>query len=302
MDALTRVAAVIKRGPLAPLYAPARTLVLAASRVKVRVMRAIARAIAAPLVLLPKSVQASVRHEFSPVARLDYAPQRILLHIDSVGTLYRTGACRKEPETIRWIEEHVKPGDVFYDVGANVGAYSLVAAKHGHGDVRVLAFEPSFGTYAALCRNVIVNGCEASITPYPFCLSAAPGRIAFAHSSLEPGSALHLASADGAKETVASVYRQEMLALSVDALVTQFGFPVPSHLKIDVDGTELDVLRGAAGTLRSDRVRSLQVEVSPREPSAAEVVRLLSESGFRLVSQAARGGGDRWSNYLFVRP
>jgi len=92
-----------------------------------------------------------------------------------------------------------------------------------------------------------------------------------------------------------------MLGLSVDFVVTQFGFPVPNHMKIDVDGTELEVLRGAARTLDSDRVRTIQVEVSPRDPSAAAVTALLEAKEFRLASETSRGGDNRWSNRLFVR-
>ncbi len=99
-----------------------------------------------------------------------------------------------------------------------------------------------------------------------------------------------------------TAYRQEMLGFSVDFLVTQFGFPVPNHVKIDVDGTELKVLRGAARTLDSDRVWTIQVEVSPRDPSAAQVTALLEAKAFRLASETPRGGDDRWSNRLFVRP
>jgi methyltransferase FkbM-like protein len=68
-----------------------------------------------------------------------------------------------------------------------------------------------------------------------------------------------------------------------------------------VDGTELNVLRGAAGTVDSGRVRTIQVEVSPRDPSAAQITALLADKGFRLACDTARGGGDRWSNRVFVR-
>jgi FkbM family methyltransferase len=302
MEVLRQVATAWQRGPFAPLYPPAKQLAVSTLRMRAAAASVLARAIRVPLRLLPIAVQANLKHAFAPVARLDYRAHRILLHVDSAGALYRTQACRKEPETIRWIEEYVRPGDVLYDVGANVGAYSLIAAKHCGGNVRVLAFEPSFASYAELCCNVVLNNCETSVIPHAICLTEAPGPVVFAHSSLEPGSALHLAGGREEMSGVAAAYRQETLGLSVDVLVTQLGFPVPNHMKIDVDGTELNVLRGAAGTLDSERVRTIQVEVSPQDPSAAEVTTLLVKKGFRLACDTARGGGDRWSNRLFVRP
>src|SRR5687768_15394448 len=107
MEVLMRLARVLKGGPLSPLYAPARTIGLRLLAVKATAESALARVVGAPLTLLPTGVQAKLKHGFTPVARLDYAAHEILLHVDSAGAVYRTRACRKEPETVRWIEEHV---------------------------------------------------------------------------------------------------------------------------------------------------------------------------------------------------
>jgi FkbM family methyltransferase len=299
MEVLRSVGAVVRRSPLAPLYPAARRVALSTIQLRAAADRLTARALRVPLSLLPVSIQANLKYAFAPTARLDYAPHRIRLHVDSAAALYRTHACRKEPETVRWIEEYVRPGDVMYDVGANVGAYSLIAAKHCGGDIRVIAFEPNFATYDQLCRNIVLNGCEGSVVPYPICLTEAAGPIAFGHSSLEPGSALHVVG--GGPTDAAPVYTQSMLGFSVDFLVKHLGFPTPHHMKIDVDGTEADVLRGATEALDSDRLRTIQVEVSPGEPSAREVDAILVDKGFRLAIETARGGGTRWSNRLFVR-
>lgn len=290
----------MKRGRLAPLVPAARRAVLAAIRVKDTLQAGLAAAVRAPLGVLPIAVQARLRHSFRPVAALDYRRHRILLHVDSAHALYRTAACRKEPETVQWIEEYIRPGDVLYDVGANVGAYSLIAAKHCGGNVSVLAFEPSFATYDELCRNVVLNGCEQCVIPLLVCLTEAPGLVNFGHSSLEPGSALHV-SDPAAAAGAAIVYRQQLLGLSIDQLIAEFGCPAPHHLKIDVDGAELAILRGAASTFAAGTIRTIQVEVSPQDASAAEVESWLAARGFRMVVRTARGGGSRWSNWLFVR-
>lgn len=301
MSLLTRTAAAMRGGPLAAWYPYVRDAVLALLRIKAAIAGGCARVIALSLGVLPTSVKARVKQSFRPTARLDYARHRILLHADSADALYRTAAVRKEPETVEWIENYVKPGDVLYDVGANVGAYSLIAAKHCEGNVTVLAFEPSFATYNDLCRNVVLNGCERSVVPFLMCLTAAPGIVRFGYSSLEPGSALHVTGSGTTGEPQGAVYAQQIPGLSIDTLVSQFGCPVPTHIKIDVDGTELDILQGAEQTLGDPRLRTLQVEVSPQDRSAADVRALLENRGFHLVSRTKRGGGVRWSNDLFVR-
>ena len=65
----------------------------------------------------------------TPVRRLDYEGSDIWLVMSSSAILKRLGSVAKEPFTVAYIEEHVKPGEVFYDIGANVGPYALIAAK-----------------------------------------------------------------------------------------------------------------------------------------------------------------------------
>lgn len=76
----------------------------------------------------------------------------------------------KEPETISWIETLIQPKDVFYDIGANVGVFSLFAGIFHKKLVKVFAFEPCYHNFNTLCRNTIVNDLRGVITP--FCLAA----------------------------------------------------------------------------------------------------------------------------------
>lgn len=287
---------------LGRLYPLAKRSVLATLRGKAALERAVAHAVRWPLALLPIGVRANLKQSFEPVARLDYDRHKILLHVDSATSLYRTLSCRKEPETVRWIEEYIRPGEVLYDVGANVGAYSLVASKYCGGDVTVFAFEPSFATYYELCRNVILNRCQSSIFPQMMCLTDMPGLVVFNYSSLEAGTAFHTVGTTGQSAIGdKAVYQQQVLGFSIDFLVERFGFPLPAHIKIDVDGTEESILRGAAKAFQSGAVRTVQLESSPRDVATTHIHAFMAENGFKLVSESARGGGETWKNYLFVR-
>ena len=71
--------------------------------------------------------------------RFDYNP-KILMCRESQRPIRRHLPCHKEPETCKWIDDYVKPGEVFFDVGACAGGYSFIAELKG---AKVYAFEPA---------------------------------------------------------------------------------------------------------------------------------------------------------------
>ncbi len=140
---------------------------------------------------LPDSVKLAIKTELEIVGKLDYDQQEILLAIESaIEYGIRTNSCKKEPETVQWIETLIREGDVLYDVGANVGAYSLVAAKFFNHKVKVYAFEPSFVNFAQLCKNVVLNRCSDCLYPLQIGLSDRTGVETFNYQNLDAGGAL----------------------------------------------------------------------------------------------------------------
>lgn len=251
--------------------------------------------------VVPTRSLAKLKLALNPIVRLDYPRHPIFLHADSELSLSRANACQKEPETIAWIEELFKPGEVFYDVGANVGAYSLVASKYLHGDVIIHSFEPSFSTYYELCKNIVLNKCDQNIYPHMIGLSSVSGSMVFNYHSLEIGDSLHILGEDltVGDAPLRPVFRQNIMAFTVDDLILRFDYPIPNHIKLDVDGTELEILKGAERTLQDPRVRSLLVEVHLLNGQAEKAESFLSKLGFKHVSETARGG-PYW-NYIFSR-
>jgi FkbM family methyltransferase len=228
--------------------------------------------------LLPGEVlQDAVRAE-----RLDYPDAEIRLRVTTRAERLRLKACAKEPFTIEWIHRCVRAGDVLYDVGANVGAYSLVAAKKPGGGARVFAFEPSYANVAALSANIVLNDAAEQVTPMPFALSNTDAMTVFGLRALEAGSARHTLGG-GPSEEGPTLYRQPVMTLRLDALVERFGLPQPNHIKLDVDGGELAVLEGAAHALASPALRSMLVEVSTS--LSAQIAEILERHGLRLDSK-----------------
>lgn len=255
------------------------------------------------LALLPAQARAIFKGSIHPATDLDYDKAKIKLAADNLMSFERSNACRKEPETIRWIEENVKKGDVFYDIGANVGAYSLVADKICGGDIKVYAFEPSFSTFQLLCKNVILNKSQGSIFPYMICVSEKERLETFNYFSIDAGQSKHTIGSntiDCLGEAFTPEYKQAIFAYSIDSLVDRWGFSSPNLIKLDVDGTELDILHGASTTLRSGTVRSILVEVSAEESRDRRISTFLHEEGF-VIDREVRHKNTVISNLIFKR-
>lgn len=173
----------------------------------------------------------------------------------------------KEPETIEWIKSFGN-GDVFYDIGANVGIYSLYCASL-HPGISVVAFEPAFVNFIALLRNRNMNG-YWNMTVLRLAVSDWDGSDFFD----VPDGVAGIAAARMPGQT----HREQVGVVSLDKFS---GYPAPDHIKIDVDGGELPIILGASKTL--NKAKSILVEVS-RE-TKRYVVPLVKKYGFKTVNR-----------------
>lgn len=143
---------------------------------------------------------------------------------------------RCEPGQLAEALRLVRPDSVVFDVGANVGLYSLLFARACQ---KVYAFEPVPSNLAWLARTLAANRI-ANVTVLPWAAGAESGLTAFAEGEHHSEGRL---DASGAMPA---------FAVSLDAFAARYGAR-PDLIKIDVEGGELDVLRGAEGLLRSGR-------------------------------------------------
>lgn len=238
------------------------------------------------------------------LGRLDYEKRRIFMSVSSFLQLGRLRACRKEPETVAWIESFVKPGDTFYDIGANVGAYSFVAWAVAGEKSKIFAFEPGAPTFAALKKNIELNNASNSITAYKIACTDKTGTFTFHYRSKKPGDASHALTKEGElpDEKFKAAAREEIKGFAVDDFIVQSRLSRPNHIKIDVDGSELAVIRGAVGTLKYPGLRSILIEIDEKRAEAGEIMTILENAGFRPRSKHRRGSArKRVFNYIFVR-
>jgi FkbM family methyltransferase len=214
----------------------------------------------------------------------------------------RTLSCSKEPETVQWIETMFRPGDVMWDIGANIGAYSLVAAKYHEGKVKVYAIEPSFLNFAQLCRNIAINDCGGIITPLNVALSEKTSIGKFNYQNLMIGGALHAfgAAVDHHNEAFAPVFSQDLMSYSIDDMIAAFSLRAPDHIKLDVDGIEPAIIAGASGLLADcKKVRTLLIEIAEKDGPLVEHLKSL---GFDIAQKHLAGSKDSGLyNCIFTR-
>jgi FkbM family methyltransferase len=210
----------------------------------------------------------------------------------------------KEPDTIEWIDSFVREGDVLYDVGANIGQYGLYAAKRLKGKCRVLAFEPEALNYARLNQNVVLNGLSEIVSGYCLAITDRTGLDFFYVKSFAPGASLHTYGrpVTQCEKAFPPRNRQGMMGVSLDDLTGRFGLPFPNHIKVDVDGLEEQVVRGAARVLTDARLKSVLIEVCMYQEVAPRIKTLFFESGWTLhnahVIDYTEG---KVQNLIFVR-
>lgn len=246
----------------------------------------------------------SLRRQVHPRATRRVGGLRIALAITSSSEHYRADTyATKEPETIDWLRSRLREGDVFFDVGANVGLYSIFAAMF-RPTARVYAFEPESHNFSSLCRNLLLNRLD-NVLPCCIPLSDREGFDAFHVYALEPGSALHSLGGPSELREGRETMRQGTIATTLDALTTRHGLPRPALLKLDVDGIEERILAGAESLLGGGVLRSILVEVTEPEGGGANwAQRRLSPFGFSLRERSAwsteiRGLESR--NFIFDR-
>jgi FkbM family methyltransferase len=176
------------------------------------------------------------------------------------------------PEMLAW-RRALRGGGLFVDVGANVGTYAIWAAELG---AEVIALEPACDTFALLEENIALNG-----YPVRAVQAAAGDHCGWTRftSGLDTGNSM---SCDGAMVT---------RLLSVDSLI---GSRPVAGMKVDVEGFEIDVLRGAGRALAEHRIGLIQIEWNEMSTFAVgtdrqPIAELLAGHGYQLYRPDAEG-------------
>ena len=162
----------------------------------------------------------------------------LLKHDDGISRTLnkKNGYARRELAFMTLIRENVKPGDVCFDVGANIGYVTLVLAKLSGKDGVVYAVEPTKQNYKVLKKNIILNGYENNIFAKRLAISNKTGKATLYLSGQSNLSSLsrHSKTVTGRKEEVDTMTVDEYLEDK----------KTPNMYKMDIEGHEVQVLNG----------------------------------------------------------
>jgi FkbM family methyltransferase len=176
-----------------------------------------------------------------------------------------------------FLKKHVRPGMRILDIGANLGLYSVLMARLAGPTGRVIGFEPDPELFASLQDNARLNGVQ--VEAHNLALGAAPGELTL-HKSIINSGDNHLGSPGN------PLFRRAVMTrvVRLDNLLPQLAVDL---IKIDVQGWELEVLRGMRATLAANPTVQVYFEFSPNGYVRAgstygELIAFFREAGLRI--------------------
>jgi FkbM family methyltransferase len=200
----------------------------------------------------------------------------------------------KEPITLAWIDTFGN-GETLYDIGANVGMYTIYAAVMRNANV--YAFEPEALNYAELNKNIYLNELHGQVLAYCLALSDVNKVDRLLLSDFGLGISYHDFEENSWTEDkefavdwkVSKDNRrpQGCIGQRVDTLIAE-GLPVPDHIKIDVDGLEHRVVEGMLETLRQPELKTVLIEINFDNPKNLAIIDAITDLGWRFSWEQLR--------------
>jgi FkbM family methyltransferase len=207
-----------------------------------------------------------------------------------------------EPELQAAIADLVNPGDVAYDVGANIGYISILLARNVGENGKVYAFEALPANLERLSRNLKLNGLETRVEVIPAAVVDSTKMVSFL---IGPSGGMGKAQGSAGRHNVAYSDSINVSGIALDQFVYQDSHPAPQVVKMDIEGGEVLALAGMRHLLREARPVVL---IELHGPEAAQVAwEELTSAGYRLSKMEPRyrpilsPGELDWKAYLVGR-
>jgi FkbM family methyltransferase len=196
----------------------------------------------------------------------------------------------KEPETLDWIRNFEKKEKkiIFWDIGANIGLYSIFAAKI-HKNIKVISFEPSTNNLRILSRNIFINNLVNKIKIFQLPLGDKPNNFSNFSESLFLEGASHNSfdhDLDFEGKNIKITNNYKILGTTIKNIIEQKILELPDYIKIDVDGIEHLILKGAGNVLSNENIKSIQIEINEKyQEQYKSILNFMRENGFILKNK-----------------
>ncbi len=162
-----------------------------------------------------------------------------------------------EIDEIGRLVNDLKNGEVFFDVGANVGFYTFLASKKVSDSGKVYSFEPSFREYKRLLNGILKNNCS-NVIPFNFALSESNGFESILVSDYHTGlNKLRVSSKDYSNSHLCPTFK-------LDYIVNALNISTIHLLKLDVEGAEMIVLKGMKEILSQKIIKKIVIEITDK--------------------------------------
>ena len=197
----------------------------------------------------------------------------------------------KEKLTIEWIEKMQK--GVFWDIGANVGVYSLYASSKG---MNVFSYEPSPFNFFILVKNKHLNNLKIQCFPIGFGNETKIQTFSIYDTNFGYANNSFFSKEERIQKTENKLELDTFL-FSIDDLINKYGVKVPNYIKIDVDGFEKKVIKGMLHLLKKKELKEIQIEVENKEINFFN--NFFSSYGFYQIREVNEN--SKITNLLYLR-
>jgi FkbM family methyltransferase len=268
-----------------------------------RLIAAAARRVPAPVVRFVGRRQGTnaLWRRVGSLAKQAMSSDGVIAHGRAAGLRFNAGGGNagyalgtSEPAVQDVFAQLVKKGQVVYDIGANAGFYTVIAARLVGPSGQVFAFEPLPANLALIDHNVQLNG-FANVTGLPFAIGRARGSASFTLGFDSTRGGLTSVHAEpGTNGTI------EVAVRALDDLIAEGVVAPPDVIKMDIEGAEVEALHGALTTL-AERRPSLLIEI---HGTGAELEPLLVAHGYRcqVIASDVRLSEAVWGMYVVATP
>jgi len=233
----------------------------------------------------------------------------IKFNIINEHTLFRAKTLyTKEPITIEWIRSFEK-NSIFFDIGANIGVYSIFSAIINSS--LVYSFEPESNNFQLLMQNIITNDLNDIITPFQIGLSDKTELTNLNINFFSAGMSHHTVGEEALDHTslkpIKSKFKQGIFSTTLDEICFKWGLPLPTYIKIDVDGIEHKIISNSTKVLSSPEVKSVLIEINENRDEDRQIIKIMHKLGFKFnqgqVNDSMRKSGTHkgYAEYLFYK-